>query len=347
MRAKEYIAQHEATLRYPEEIRRLIAEFIPLRSDKQKTVDCYNRTLIADIRLQANLFAKDLYERNNAMQTARPEPFQLQKGEIPVETASGIRDELFEVISEDKTFGYLYFLLGNLRNSQRPTNPIDCVPDENEITEALKISRDDYPKTDLAEYLDDDINYNQYSILTAAGITDEAELLDWFNNAYRVFDEIRLIKANPITAVRYYHNDTSCPTETAKTLTYRFIATLIEVLNPKDKRLTRVKEELLRALPSETTAQDTEDDKIQGSNKIRTVVICELLNKIGKGKSFNDLSKICNLAAYLTGGSPRKIYNEAQRGIMFTDYHKKELTEVNKILSDLSLDIQIKKDKEY
>ena len=72
------------------------------------------------------------------MQTAEPEEFQMKEGEIPVEIAASVRDELFDVIKEDKTFGYLYFLLGNLRNSQRPTNPIDCVPDEHGIVEALR-----------------------------------------------------------------------------------------------------------------------------------------------------------------------------------------------------------------
>lgn len=36
------------------------------------------RKLIADIRLQACLLQKELYEKNNAMQTAEPEEFQTQ-----------------------------------------------------------------------------------------------------------------------------------------------------------------------------------------------------------------------------------------------------------------------------
>lgn len=109
MRAKEYIACSEASLKHP-----------------------------ADIRLQACLLQKELYEKNNAMQMAEPEEFQMKEGEIPVEIAASVRNELFDVIKEDKTFGYLYFLLGNLRNSLRPTNPIDCVPDEHGIVEALR-----------------------------------------------------------------------------------------------------------------------------------------------------------------------------------------------------------------
>lgn len=34
------------------------------------------RKFIADIRLQACLLQKELYEKNNAMQTAEPEEFQ-------------------------------------------------------------------------------------------------------------------------------------------------------------------------------------------------------------------------------------------------------------------------------
>lgn len=113
MRAKEYIACSEASLKHPAEIRQIIDEMLPLRSSRQQTADYYNRKLIADIRLQACLLQKELYEKNNAMQTAEPEEFQMKEGEIPVEIAASVRDELFDVVKEDKTFGYLYFLLGN------------------------------------------------------------------------------------------------------------------------------------------------------------------------------------------------------------------------------------------
>lgn len=93
MRAKEYIACSEASLKHP-----------------------------ADIRLQACLLQKGLYEKNNAMQTAEPEEFQMKEGEIPVEIAASVRDELFDVIKEDKTFGHLYSCWGTFATaSGRPT----------------------------------------------------------------------------------------------------------------------------------------------------------------------------------------------------------------------------------
>lgn len=91
MRAKEYIACSEASLKHPAEIRQIIDEMLPLRSSRQETVDCYNRKLIADIHLQACLLQKELYEKNNAMQTAEPEEFQMKEGEIPVEIAAAVR----------------------------------------------------------------------------------------------------------------------------------------------------------------------------------------------------------------------------------------------------------------
>jgi hypothetical protein len=309
MRAKEYIAYNQAKLKYPDEIRQIVDEMLPLRSSRQQTVDYYNRKLIADIRLQACLLQKELYEKNNAMQPEAPEEFQMRDGEIPVEIAAGVRDELFDVIKEDKTFGYLYFLLGNLRNSQRPTNPIDCVPDERGIVEALKTSRDDYPKSDLSEYLDDDINFAQYQDLTEAGITDEAQLLAWFNNAYRIYDEMRLAKTNPISAVKTFLDDTSYENQAAKDLTGRFICEIILTTAAEDKRLLRIKDELDRHLPDESSLQDTSASKFHlQQKKGRKTDFVRVMNvllemgfitdsdggKITKADFFNALGKLLN-----------------------------------------------------
>lgn len=44
----------------------------------------------------------------------------------------------------------------------------------------------------------------------------------------------------------------------------------------------------------------TDTQATKGTNKVKTVVIYELLKKLDKGKSHNDISKICRLIAYLT-----------------------------------------------
>lgn len=65
------------------------------------------------------------------------------------------------------------------------------------------------------------------------------------------------------------------------------------------------------------------------------------------GKDVNDLSSICRLVALLTSRSYDKIYNEAQKGISFTNYHNEDIKKVNDVLTSLNTNILIKKDKEY
>lgn len=83
------------------------------------------------------------------------------------------------------------------------------------------------------------------------------------------------------------------------------------------------------------------------STKVQTVVILELLKQMNKGKAKNDLSKICRLIEILTGKSYNKIYNDAQKGIVLSNYHDKEILKINKLLELLSIDITIKKDVDY
>ena len=67
----------------------------------------------------------------------------------------------------------------------------------------------------------------------------------------------------------------------------------------------------------------------------------KMLDKMGAGASVNDKTKIASLAQYFFGGSYRKLYNTIQEGIVLTNYHDKEIARVNKILSDLGLDITV------
>jgi hypothetical protein len=68
---------------------------------------------------------------------------------------------------------------------------------------------------------------------------------------------------------------------------------------------------------------------------------------MGKGKANNDLSAICRFVSFLTGLSEKRLYNEAQKGIILSDYHNKEIEQANKILSTINISFTIHKDKEY
>ena len=90
----------------------------------------------------------------------------------------------------------------------------------------------------------------------------------------------------------------------------------------------------------------TESEK-GASSKVRAVVIMEMLKQMGKGKSANDLSAICRLVSFLTNQSEKKLYNEAQKGILLSSYHDAEISQVNEILKSLNILISIEKNKDY
>ena len=83
------------------------------------------------------------------------------------------------------------------------------------------------------------------------------------------------------------------------------------------------------------------------SSKVRAVVIMEMLKQMGKGKSANDLSAICRLVSFLTIQSEKKLYNEAQKGILLSSYHDAEISQVNEIMKSLNISISIEKNKDY
>jgi hypothetical protein len=79
------------------------------------------------------------------------------------------------------------------------------------------------------------------------------------------------------------------------------------------------------------------------SNKVRSVVILELLKKLGIDTAHCDFSKICRLVALIMGTKYNTTYREMQKGIHFTEYHDREIDEANKILEDLNISISISK----
>jgi len=103
---------------------------------------------------------------------------------------------------------------------------------------------------------------------------------------------------------------------------------------------------LLEQAEQEQETTETENLNV-ASIKVRSAVVLELLRNMELGRAQNDLSKICRLTSFLTGGSFNRIYNEMQKGIFFTDFHDKQIEEANKIFKDLNASISIDKNKEY
>ena len=98
----------------------------------------------------------------------------------------------------------------------------------------------------------------------------------------------------------------------------------------------------------EVNAKVDESDKKAADMKVRAVVILELLRKMELGTNRNDLTKICMLIAFLTGNKYTYVLNELQKGVHFSEKaHKRQIDEVNKMLSNLNASISIDINKQY
>ena len=161
MRAKEKLIAQANKLAYATDIKKILSDLLPLRLDKEATEDYYNNVLTPDIRKQNYVLQLKMHESKNAMQSEIPIEEHYNE-ELSEDTAKEIRKELFYIISEDNSFGYLYYLLGTELNAKKGNAPIDCIPDKSQIKQAIKAYHDDYPKSNLDSYLEDDFNYAQY-----------------------------------------------------------------------------------------------------------------------------------------------------------------------------------------
>jgi hypothetical protein len=105
--------------------------------------------------------------------------------------------------------------------------------------------------------------------------------------------------------------------------------------------------ERTKALTDQDNVEISTENEKGASSKVRAVVIMEMLKQMGKGKSANDLSAICRLVSFLTNQSEKKLYNEAQKGILLGSYHDAEISQINEILKSLNISISIEKNKDY
>src|SRR5574344_1828025 len=228
MRAKEYIALHLDEFKYINEIWVVINTLLPYRTDKKKTDECASRLLYSDQRRKQYLYMKELYEQGNPM--AKDEPnLEKYEDEIDRDICSEVRTELFNVIREDESFGYLFYLLGTERNSKYVNSPIDCIPNTTKIKEAIARYRDDYPKDNLDEFLEDSLNYEWYNYLVNSDILKDApqECLHYFSLVYQIYDELRM-KTHRISLIKSYLNGIKFKNDNEKYWVLNYIVRFID-----------------------------------------------------------------------------------------------------------------------
>ena len=248
MRAKEYIYLNGSKMKHLDIISKVISDLIPIRKDKNQTIKYCDEKLGADIRIKNYLLQQAYYDHGSAMQQTTPVLEKIED-EIAADIADSVRKELFEVIKEDESFGYLFYFLVTEINAYQKNEPIDCLPDPNRIERAISMYRDDYPKNDLDDYINEDINYNHYNMLLDGGYfeDDNSFFLDYFNDVYSLYDNIR-IRKNSISSVRDYVRSHTYPNEKVKFWELSFILTLINTLESNDSQLLRCKKEIQRII---------------------------------------------------------------------------------------------------
>ena len=250
MRAKEYLEINKSSLSYADDIKRVIVDLMPLRKDKVATDKYYNRYLLSDWRLER--FKQDMQDYNLNNGSIEKPSLETFEGEISAKEANLFRGQLFDVIQEDKSFGYLFYQLGvekNQKNAFYKNKPIQCVPDESTILSSINRYRDDYPKQTLDEFIDDALNYEQYSFLTENNIIENepTTLLDYFNTSYLIYDEVRCIK-NKLSQVNQYCKNFTFPDDLQKYWVLSFVSQLIAFFEKDDVQLERCRNEILKII---------------------------------------------------------------------------------------------------
>ena len=253
MRAKEYIYLNRDKINYIDIIERIIKDLSPIRLNKQMTDEYYNKILSSDIRKQTYLLQVDLYDKCNAMQQEEPR-LETFEGEVPYEIAADVRATLFQILKEDKSFGYVFFQLGNEHNSKHSSDPIDCIPNHEAICKAISTNRDCYPHEEIASYLDDDFNYDQNEMLLSNGYSENEpeKLTSIFNLAYETYDVLRCQKSSIAAVKRQLASIIPTDAISAKDISYalEIAISLISEYSPEDKAMERVANEIQKKLSS-------------------------------------------------------------------------------------------------
>lgn len=246
MRAKEYIHLHQQELKHATIVSRVIEVLLPLRADRVATNEYMYKFLFADKRNLHYLQQKSLFERGNAMQQTEP-TFEEIEGEVSMDIAAEVREELFHVIKEDNSFGYLFYILGTEKNTHQNNEPIDCIPNEERIIQSIIANRDDYPKSNLDNYINESLNYKQYCTLTDGKYweDDDEIYLKYFNRVYEMYDELRIRKRS-VSEIKNYLRCQEFQSDAEKYWTLSFIITLIEKSEEKDDSLDRCRQEVVR-----------------------------------------------------------------------------------------------------
>lgn len=138
----------ERSTNYKTELSRVMNDLIPLRGNREATVNYYENYLETDVKYK--IWREDKREcklNNNLHLNPQYQEFKLLSGAIDPKEARAFRRELLYAISDDKySFGYLYHLLGSEENREASDVLYECVISDDKVKYAIKFDIDEVIK---------------------------------------------------------------------------------------------------------------------------------------------------------------------------------------------------------
>ncbi|OJV90965.1 MAG: hypothetical protein BGO34_22000 [Bacteroidia bacterium 44-10] len=199
MRAKEYLEINKKKIYHYDLVKKTVYDLYPLRYDKRQTEAYFNRYLFADARCRSHVL--------HYPEKPPPAIFNERENEIDKTIAHKVRMEILNAISGDDTFIFAYniIVLGTNEYDDYHRVMTFNLKEENlntvfYIEHVCKEYKEDYPKTNLADYLLDDNNRAIFNNKRADLMKDEEWWLCTFNKAYEIFDLIRVKASDPFKA---------------------------------------------------------------------------------------------------------------------------------------------------
>lgn len=195
MRAKEYLEFRKQDFFYFELVEKIIRDLYPLRCDRAKTEEYFNRYLFADAKYKAN--------RHN----------EVQEGEVEPTIAVEVRNEVRHAIRGDRSFVIAHNIIAEGRNKFYRSELMSLgdtldedIKTESRVKEMRVQYREDYPKSKLSDYLLDPHIREFYKERNGELQKKKEWWLAACNKAYELFDEIRVQFNDPFQGKEMVEN---------------------------------------------------------------------------------------------------------------------------------------------
>jgi hypothetical protein len=199
MRTKVYLETNRNDIYYYDFVKKAVDDLYPLRLDRIKTLEYFNNYLYADCRYAA------LEENSNG--EFKDSDFKEIPGEVNRYIAYKVRIELLNVISGDDTFIFAHNIITFGENKHFDSHrlnickpKLECLDVVSKIENLISEYKEDYPKSNLSDYLMLKDNWEFYCDYNSELQKDEEWWLEAFNNAYALFDKIRVKSYVPFSA---------------------------------------------------------------------------------------------------------------------------------------------------